>query len=104
MVAVGIPGATPFGGHAGPAYSVAFSPDGLAFATGGGDGVVRIWDTATRTQTRQLVGHSGSVGVVAWSPDGTSVASGGADKTVRLWDVDSGQPTGECTGHTHQVR
>lgn len=49
---VGIPRATPFGGHAGSVYCVAFSPDEGAFATGGGDGAVRLWDTATGNQTR----------------------------------------------------
>src|SRR5690349_9905300 len=101
MVAVGIPGATPFGGHAGAVHCVAFSPDGTAFATGGADGVVRLWSTAPTTQTRQLVGHAGAVLAVAWSPDGASLASGGEDHMVRVWDVASGQQAWQLTGHSH---
>jgi len=60
MVAVGIPGATPFGGHAGVVNCVAYSPVGDAFATGGEDGVIRLWNADTVTQTRQFTGHVGA--------------------------------------------
>lgn len=58
-VAVGIPDATPFGGHVGPVFCVAFSPDSSTLATGGEDGIVRLWDTVTGQQTC-LLRHGGS--------------------------------------------
>ena len=103
-MAIGIPGATPFGGHVGPVRCVAFSRDGTAFATGGDDGVIRLWDAATRRQTRQLIGHNDAVLAVAWSPDGTGLVSGGYDRIARIWDVSSGQPIVQLTGHNHTVR
>lgn len=66
-------------------YSVAFHPDGTRVATAGGDGQVRVWDTATREVVRVLTGPEGPVGAVAFSPDGTGLATAGADGTVRVW-------------------
>jgi WD40 repeat protein len=103
-VAVGIPGATPFGGHAGWVNCVAYSPDGSAFATGGGDGEIRLWDSATVTPTRQLTGHAGPVSALSWSPDGAAIVSGGEDTTVRFWHVASASQTHQVTAHSHPVR
>ena len=37
--------------------SVCFSPDGRKIASGGLDGTVRLWDTATRKHLKALIGH-----------------------------------------------
>lgn len=82
-------------GHDGSVESVAFgSPrsDGgpvLTLATGGGDGVVILWDMARRTENRRLTKHTGRVRVVAFAPDGR-LATGSDDGTLRLWDAARG--------------
>jgi WD40 repeat protein len=102
-VAVGIPGATPFGGHAGPTLCVAFSPDGKTFATGGEDRTARLWDTASRQQIAQFTGHFSGVSAVAYSPDGATLATVG-DGTARVWNIVTGQQTAQFTGPVANVR
>ena len=70
--------------HTTEVYSVAFSPNGSTFASGGRD--VHLWDVNTGALLHTL--DTGSVESVSFSPDGATLASGSRDGTVLLWKVD----------------
>ena len=56
-----------------PVNALAISPDSRLVATGGQDGIVRLWDTATRQPVGTPVNVDGSyLYSVAFSPDGGS--------------------------------
>lgn len=65
----------------------AFSPDNTQLAIAGRDGVVRVFDTATRQEVRRLVGHVGAVWQVEFEND-ASLLSAGSDGTVRRWNLE----------------
>ncbi|NLF69951.1 MAG: hypothetical protein GX575_12970 [Candidatus Anammoximicrobium sp.] len=78
--------------HRGGLYSLSLSPNGKLVATGGLDGMIRVWHLADGQLLRLLVGHDSYSGSVAWSPCGTVIASTGTwDGTVRLWDPKAGR-------------
>lgn len=92
-------------GHDGIVWCVAFAPDG-ELVSGGKDGTVRAWDTASGRCTRQWqVG--GPVWAIAVSPDGARVLTGGADdpvgptlhNEVREWDRKTGKELRRFVGH-----
>ena len=84
----------------GNGLSVAFGVvDGrTVLASGGEDGMVRLWDPVQGTQIgKPLTGHDADVESVAFGvvAGRTVLASGGWDGMVRLWDPATGTQIGE---------
>ena len=75
----------------GSSWALVFSPDGTRLATGGEDGVTRLWDTSTGTMTAQCQAHTRKVFSVAFRPDGLRLATSSADGTVRQWNFATGR-------------
>jgi WD40 repeat protein len=70
--------------------ALAFSPTDRLLATGGSDGVLRLWDSFGGAR-RNLLGHTKSINDISFSPDGSLIASASDDRSVRLWQVSSGR-------------
>jgi WD40 repeat protein len=80
-----------------------FSADGKTVATGGKDGVVELWDTATGQLQKSFKGHEGDVDAVSLSPDGKLLASAGKDKIIKIWDIAAGTVKWGLKGHDDAV-
>jgi WD40 repeat protein len=93
------------GGHTSWVFSLAFSPSGLTFYSGGGDGRIVSWETGSSSPKpiRTIEAHKGWIRAIAASPDGKLLASGGNDRVVRLWDSLTGKLVRELTGHTGHI-
>ena len=93
-------------------YSLAFSPDGTILAAGTWDGIIKLWDVATRTETTTFRhgGYEGRIRSLAFSPDGTILATALSDDwtsqehTIKLWDVATKTEIATLRGHTHAVQ
>ncbi|MFB4423001.1 WD40 repeat domain-containing protein [Streptomyces sp. QL37] len=64
------------------------SMDGKYAVSGGEDGLIRLWETATGRLVRVLEGHTDSVSALAMTPDNRYLLSGSEDCTLRLWKLD----------------
>lgn len=77
-------------GHQGPVTCLALNDRAGLVASGGEDGVARIWDLASAAPRAPFMRHpAGPVRSVALSPDGQWLASG-AEYSARLWRVADG--------------
>lgn len=61
--------------------------DGIFFASGGDDTIVRVWDTLTGTVSETLEGHTDQITVFAVTPNSRFLATGSRDRIIKIWDV-----------------
>jgi WD40 repeat protein len=78
--------------HRGVIHQMAVSPDGTRAATGGVDGVIRIWNLENGSFEKAFVAHPYHIYTMAWSPDGRLLASHAwSDNRTRVWEVETGK-------------
>jgi WD40 repeat protein len=88
-------------GHKDEPRDYAVTPDGRTMASGGMDGMVRLWDLPSGKELAHFgievtdASKGGWVESVAFSADGRTLVSGGLDKNAYLWDVS------RITGRAH---
>jgi|GEM_PF-3050017 len=92
-----------FQAHPRPIGALAFSPDGTWLASGGADGLIKVWHWQKQRALATLRGHQGRVTVLRFSPDSKLLASGSADGTVRLWDVARQAARATLQGHSGPI-
>lgn len=88
-----------FAGHPTAVWCVRQSPDGRLLATAGYDGLVKLWNVASRQSTHDLKKHKGWARAVAFSPNGSRLASAGEDGSVVIWDTANGADVKTIEAH-----
>ncbi|GKZ26806.1 rRNA-processing protein sof1 [Aspergillus brasiliensis] len=79
-------------GHVDGVYTMAKDPGSLErFASGSGDGVVKVWDLTTQGEVWNTQAHDNIVKGVCWTPD-RKLLSCASDKTVKLFDPYNSAP------------
>ena len=75
--------------HARAATSVAFTREPNCVATGGSDGVVKLWDLTMGRLVHEFTQHTAPISALAIHPTEFLMASASQDRTLRLWDLES---------------
>ena len=82
----------------------AFSPNAPILVAGGGNDPVRLWDTDSGKELRQI--KENWVNAIAFTPRGSVFATAGAFKTIKFWETATGKEVEKMRleGHTTPVR
>ena len=79
-----------------PVTTIAFSGDGELRALGSEDGIVRVWNLASK-ESKFLEMHGATISAVAFLPDGKKLAVASSDNAVTLWNIMSGSQVQKIT-------
>jgi len=82
--------------HLEGSIALSLAADGNLLATGGADGVLRLWDgKAGRFLTDFPKAHGGAITALQMTSDHTRLVSGSADRILRIWNIigDAKHPT-----------
>src|SRR5205823_5799152 len=83
--------------------TLAWSPQGDRLASGGLDGLVKLWDPIRGALVGRMQGDQSFAMAVAWSPDGNRLATATTDYLVIAWDAQTGRKLSTMRGHNDWV-
>ena len=83
---------------------IAFSADSLYVATGGRDGMARVWTAPEGEPATPPLALESECTALAFSPDGRSIATGSRDGRARVWNARTGEPETPWLRHAAAVR
>jgi len=73
-------------GHVDGVYKIVNDPNSLErFASGSGDGVIKVWDLTSRNEIWQTQAHENIVKDICWTND-KKIVSCASDKTIKMYD------------------
>ncbi|HLP85712.1 MAG TPA: hypothetical protein VK157_15285, partial [Phycisphaerales bacterium] len=84
--------------------SIAFTPDGSAFAAPGPDHTITLYSAQSFEAIGEFRGHTREVLATVFSPDGSRLFSADLTGVIRVWDTSARQEVAQLRGHRAHLR
>ncbi len=85
------------------AAGVDLAADGRLGVSGGGDGVLRLWNLDSGACEREIAIGARGLAAVGINADGNLAAAGGRDGSLHVFDLRTGEKLGNFAGHGRSV-
>ncbi|ACK73972.1 WD-40 repeat protein (plasmid) [Gloeothece citriformis PCC 7424] len=98
-----------FPAHGSWVWSVALNTEGTLLASGGQNGIVKIWSILTEPSLNCQCfrhfnqKHHAPIRSVTFSADSRLLATGSEDKTIKIWSVETGECLHTLEGHLERI-
>jgi WD40 repeat protein len=79
--------------HSKGVWAIDFGPESRILASGGGDGIVRLWDVATGTKLGEMGRHEERIHTLVFDASGRNVMTASNDLKIKYWDVNTKKET-----------
>lgn len=76
--------------------AVAISHDGKLLAFAGGDGIIHVFDFASREAKHEIKANDAGIVSLSFSNDATKLVSSGYDGKAKIWNVETGEMIATC--------
>lgn len=90
-------------GHQGWVWTAAVDPTNSWFASGGFDGIIKIWDITTGALKLNLTGHKEAVRSISMGITSPYMFTGSDDHSIKCWDLERNEVIREFFGHRSAV-
>ena len=70
-------------------WDIDFSPSGKLLVSGGGDGMIFLWDPEKRQVLYSMQAHKNGVTSLDFDPSGFFLVSGGLDASIKFWKLEN---------------
>ncbi|MBK8205335.1 MAG: protein kinase [Planctomycetes bacterium] len=82
-------------------WAIAFTPDEAQIVSGGEEGAIKVFASASGQLLRTMEGHFGGIRGLKLSRDGATLVTCSYDRTARVWDFESGAERHRFALHRH---
>jgi WD40 repeat protein len=86
------------------AQTYALAANGDILASGGKNGLIKLWNLNAGTEINSWLGHSNTISALVFAPDGQTLVSGSYDRSVKVWERGSGKLLYHLLGHTDKIQ
>ena len=89
--------------HSKEAICLAYTTQGTAVATGGGDGTIKVWDVEQGKEIANFTKQKKAISALSFSPDDQFLVTCSVDRNIQIWKIQTLREAISFSGHSDTI-